>query len=124
MQEHSYSQNAGPIDEATLRVVLATGSTFPQEQLSLAEAAQVVTPGSASAVTISSADVTLQGRIIANATDQPLFIYLGAAATLLNYTKQIAPGDSYTVPFRYTGIITGINAAAATGDIIVTELRE
>jgi hypothetical protein len=75
-------------------------------------------------VTLLAANPLRLGAAIYNNSDGDLFIKLGTAvvATTALFTVKVIPGFYYEVPYNFTGVITGIWAAAATsGDAQVTE---
>lgn len=68
---------------------------------------------SATPVTLKAADAARLGLTIFNDSTQVLFVLLGAGtASASVYTVQLAAGAYYEVPFRFTGIVTGLWASA------------
>lgn len=76
----------------------------------------------AASTTILAANANRLGAMIQNRTTTRLFLAFAATASATAYTTRVPAGGYYEVPFSYTGIITGIWAAAGAGDAQVTEL--
>lgn len=89
----------------------------------LAPAAGVVTsvPSATTVSTLLAANSARRGAAIFNESTSALYIKLGSAAALTSYTVQIAANGYFEVPFGYTGVITGL-WAAANGNARVTEV--
>lgn len=85
-----------------------------------AVAAITVVPSSASSVTVLAANPNRKGAVIFNSSSKVLFLAAAASATTTDYTVQLAMNGYFEVPYGYTGIITGI-WAAANGNALVTE---
>jgi hypothetical protein len=83
------------------------------------------TPSSVSAgttsATILAANSNRIGATIWNNSTANLFIDLDSAVSATDFSAKISPGGYYELPFRYTGIITGI-WDAANGNALVREL--
>lgn len=78
---------------------------------------------SVSVVTLLASNSGRAGAIVVNNGTTTLYLRLGAGASLTLWSVPIEPGGTYEMPRRYyTGIITGIWAAGATGDAKVTEV--
>lgn len=84
-------------------------------------ASAAAVPSSATVVTLRAANTARKGLTIFNDSSAALTIKLGAAASQSDFTTKIAAGGYYEVPFRYTGIVTGL-WASANGNALVTEL--
>jgi len=124
-EDSDFSRGAGPSDAATMRVVQAAGSTFNQALVPISTGLVLVTPSTdSSTATVSSADSTKQATIIFNDSDKDAYLKFGAGATLADFSKKLAPGESYEPTFRYTGILTAKWAASPTGNMRVTEIRD
>lgn len=76
---------------------------------------------SATVVTLAAARRGRRGCCIFNDSTQLLYVKLGSAAATDSYTVRLSSGSYYEVPFGYTGIVTGI-WAAANGKAYVTEV--
>lgn len=76
---------------------------------------------SATSVTLLSSNSNRKGATFWNESTANLFIEFGATATLIAFTAKLSPGGYYEVPFHYTGVISGI-WAAANGNALVREL--
>lgn len=77
---------------------------------------------SASSVTILAANAARLGATVYNDSTQILYLLLGSGtASATNYTIQIAANGYYEAPFRFSGQLTGI-WAAANGFARVTEV--
>jgi hypothetical protein len=77
--------------------------------------------GSASSVTLLSANASALGRTIVNDSTAVLYVKFGTTASTTSYTVQLVANAYYEVPFGYTGRIDGI-WASATGAARVTEI--
>ena len=77
-------------------------------------------PASATSVTVLAANVNRTGASIFNASSKTLFLAAAASATSTAFTVQIAANGYFEVPFGYTGILSGL-WAAANGNAMVTE---
>lgn len=78
--------------------------------------------GSAASVTLLASNAARKGAVIYNDSTATLYVVLNAsAASLTNFTEQLAPGESLVLERGdYTGEIRGIWTAAA-GNARVTE---
>lgn len=77
---------------------------------------------STSQVTLLAANTNRKGATVFNdSASSDLKLSLGSTASATSFTIVIAPQGYYEVPFSYTGIITGI-WAAAVGSARMTEL--
>ena len=92
----------------------------------------VATPASSTSTPTSVAAATTSNTILATNTNRigatiwnnstaNLYIEFGATATTSAFLAKIAAGGYYELPFRYTGIISGI-WDAANGNALVREL--
>jgi hypothetical protein len=83
------------------------------------------TPSTVSASTTSGALLAANsnrvGATIWNNSTANLFIDLDSAASTTDFSAKISPGGYYELPFRYTGVISGI-WDAANGNALVREL--
>jgi hypothetical protein len=109
------SANSTPVviasDQAAIPVTAPTSSTGTQTSVT----------SSATTVTVLASNAARKGAVIFNDSSKSLYIKFGATASLTSFATQLRAGDSYEVPFGYTGIIDGI-WASANGFARVTEL--
>jgi hypothetical protein len=86
-------------------------------------ATRTVVPQGVVSVTFLVASANRRGTNFYNDASSPLYIALGAGASLASYTVKIMPAGFYEVAWpTYTGIITGLWGAAGAGTCQVTEL--
>ncbi|MEH1838136.1 MAG: hypothetical protein V7L20_05110 [Nostoc sp.] len=71
--------------------------------------------------TILAANTNRIGMTIWNSSTANLYIEFGASASTSAYLAKISAGGYYELPFRYTGVISGI-WDAANGSAFVREL--
>lgn len=87
-----------------------------------ATATVAAVPASTSSVTLFTNDLNVRGRSVWNAGTVACFLTYGTVSSTTLYTTQIATGATYTFPEPvYTGVVTGIWSAAATGTAFTTE---
>ena len=127
---------AGPVTNSELRAtalpVTTDGltntqlraSAVPVSQAKFASAAVSAVAANAAAVTLASSDSTRGGMIIENNAGQTLYIKYGTLASVALYTATVpASGGYWEMPFPiYTGVVSGIWAAADAGSAMVTTL--
>lgn len=77
--------------------------------------------GSASSVTLLSANTARVGFTIFNDSTAVVYVKLGTTASATDFAVRIAAGGYYEGPFGYTGRIDGI-WASATGTARIVEL--
>lgn len=94
-------------------VTVATASSATSTPSSVAAA---ITSG-----VILAANSNRKGATIWNESTANLFIEFGATASTIAFTAKLTAGGYYEVPFYYTGVISGI-WAAANGNALVREL--
>ncbi len=76
----------------------------------------------AASTAILAANGNRVGAVISNSDANTLFLRLdGGTATTANYSVAVAANANYSVPFGYTGAITGIWGADGSGNANVTE---
>ena len=63
-----------------------------------------------------------RGLTIYNQTSQVLYVKMGTTATLTDFTLIMDVSGYYESPFGYNGAVWGIQGAAATGLVYVTEV--
>ncbi|OUL34104.1 hypothetical protein [Nostoc sp. 106C] len=71
--------------------------------------------------TILAANSSRRGATIWNDSTATLYLEFGATATTAAFTAKLSAGGYFEVPFRYTGVISGI-WSAANGNALVREL--
>lgn len=76
---------------------------------------------SATVVTLLAASASRLGATVHNDGPNNLYLRLGAGASLAAFSVRIPAQGYYEVPYRYTGVITGI-WDVASGDARITEL--
>lgn len=84
---------------------------------SVGDSATVVTVLAAAGVALGR-----KGATVFNDSAAVLYLALGSAASLTDFTVKIQPDGYYEVPMGYSGIITGIWASDAGGSARITEL--
>lgn len=77
-------------------------------QLKPNNSSQTIVNDNASSVSFLSANPSRMGATITNDSSAILYLILGPAATLTNYTVQLPKNAYYEVPFGYTGDVAGI----------------
>jgi hypothetical protein len=70
--------------------------------------------------TLRAANTNRKGLSILNNSTAPLFVHLGATASLSVYSFELEPGDLYEMPYLYTGVVSGI-WSAVNGSALVRE---
>ncbi|MCC6382820.1 MAG: hypothetical protein IT304_09945 [Dehalococcoidia bacterium] len=77
---------------------------------------------SATVVTLLAANASRLGACFQNISTEILYIKLGSAASLTNFTVKVAASTGYwEIPYGYVGIVTGIWANNSTGAVLITE---
>jgi hypothetical protein len=83
---------------------------------------------SATVVTLLAANEDRSGATFYNDSTALLYLKLGSGASASSFTAALAgkvgstPGGYYETPFDYDGIVTGIWASDAGGQVLVTEI--
>lgn len=72
-------------------------------------------------ITLLAANVDRIGVSIHNNAAAMLYVKLGTGVSNASFTVGLEEGFFYEIPFRYTGVITGVWEKNATGDAQVTE---
>jgi hypothetical protein len=125
MDETRLSQGAGPSDDATLRVVLATGALFTTVPTTLTQSTvAAVAANDAVAQTVASVDATRHAISLYNNSDKNIFVKLGASASSTDFSFILTPSQHYDLPYRYVGLITARWAAGPVGNLLTTIIRE
>lgn len=75
---------------------------------------------SISVTTLKSASTARKGLTLHNDSTSACRVRVGTPATTTVFTRKMAPGEYYEVPFNYKGVVTGI-WEAADGAMRVTE---
>lgn len=70
---------------------------------------------------ILAANSSRKGATIWNDSTATLYLEFGPIATTSAFTAKLFPGGYYEVPFKYTGVISGI-WSAVNGNALVREL--
>jgi len=121
----------GALDSQTL---VSTGTPLPVLATVVAPAGGLITnpmpaatptltnvASSASSVTLLAANANRLGATIFNDSTQPLYVKFGTTASVTSFTLIMIAGAYWETPFRYTGRLDGI-WAAANGNARVTEV--
>lgn len=105
------------------RVVLVDGAGAPAAGSTAAATGTTTSvASSATAVTLKAANTNRLGLTVYNDSTAVLYVLLGAGtASASVYTVQMAAGAYYEVPFRFTGIVTGL-WASVNGNARITEI--
>jgi len=98
-------------DDGTSRDVSAAFPLPVRDIRSSTAAATTASIATASA-TVLLANVNRLGATVYNESGATLYLHMGATASLTAYVLQVAIGGYYEVPFGYTGVLSGITAAA------------
>lgn len=107
-----YNDTAVQASRVTL-VDGTTGSATPVGTSAAGTGATTSVASSATTVTLLAANSARLGATVYNDSTQVLYLLLGAGtASASVYTVQIAAGSYYEVPFRFTGVLTGLWASA------------
>lgn len=103
--------------------VIGGGGFFVVDQVRPPTATRTSVPQSAIAVVLLANNINRRGAFFFNDSPQPLYIALGAGASLASFTTKIFRNGFYEVQWpAYTGIITGIWGGAGGGTCQITEL--
>ncbi len=103
-------------------VTVASDQSLPTTSVPLTSASVTRVSASATVVDLKASNTARRGLYVFNELlSAVLYIKLGSAATLTDYTLSVPPGGYYELPLPvYTGVVTGIWASAA-GAAQVTE---
>lgn len=116
----SYNEDAASARRVTL--VSAAGVASPVGTSAAATGATVSVASSATVVTLKAANAARLGLTVFNDSTQVLYVLLGAGtASASVYTVQLAAGAYYELPYRFTGVVTGL-WASANGNARITEI--
>lgn len=111
----------GPQSSAgSLSVVQATGTTFSVSQATSGTGTLTSVANSITSVTVLASNAARKGFIVYNDSLVVLYIAFSASATTSAFSAKLQPGSAYNSDTLYTGVISGI-AAAASGSARVTE---
>lgn len=105
---------------ASLSVVQATGTTFSVSQSTSATGTLTSVANAITSTTVLASNSSRKGFIVYNDSSVVLYIAFAATASTTAFSAKLQPGSAYNSDTLYTGIITGI-AAAASGSARVTE---
>jgi len=122
--EKPFTRGTGPVDDATLRMVLAVGEILTTQKVKLATSVKAVIVATDTVKTIVAADATTQEVLLVNDATTIAYVKLGTGATSADWNFVLGPGETFPLPWRYVGVITAIWEAAVTGNIVVTILKE
>jgi len=106
---------------ASMAVVIASDQPSISTKLNSSTATLTNVAGSASSVTLLSANANRLGATIVNDSSAILYVKFGTTASSTSYTVRMTLNAYYEVPFGYTGRIDGIWTVAA-GNARITEL--
>ena len=85
-------------------------------------AVAVAVPASGTTVELAAAHTHRRGLLIYNDADLPLYVKLGMGASTSSWTVKLYTNDAYELPNpMYLGSVTGVWAAGAVGQAMVTE---
>lgn len=76
---------------------------------------------SATTTVLLAANIARKGATFWNSSTATLYLELGATATATAWTVKLSPDGYYELPFKYTGVISGI-WSSANGSCFVREL--
>lgn len=112
-------------DRAALAVVQVDGNGAPLEMVSSQSSTgtQSNVASANTATPILAANANRRGAMIYNDDANALLLLLSATGTVSAalYSVSVAPNSAFTVPFGYTGAISGIWTADGSGSARVTE---
>ena len=103
------------LTQAQLQAIVGTLGTTPSTVANKTNVAASIT-----SVTLLAANANRLGASIYNDSAAELLVSMGATASPTNFSVDMLPGAYFEVPASYTGVISGI-WAAATGNARVTE---
>lgn len=111
-----------PVAQASRVTLIDSAGGTAASTTPAATGATTTVASSATAVTLKAANSARLGLTIYNDSTQVLYVLLGAG-TVSNtvYTVQMAANTYYEVPFRFTGIVTGL-WASANGNARITSV--
>lgn len=102
-----------PVAQASRVTLVNSAGTSTAGTSTSATGVTTSVASSATAVTLSAADTNRVGLTLFNDSTQVLYVLLGAGtASTSVYTVQLGAGGYYEMPFRFTGIVTGLWASA------------
>jgi hypothetical protein len=103
--------------------VIGGGGFVIADQIRPANAVVTTVPQNAATVTLLANNVNRRGGFFWNSSMQPLYLKLGAGATLASFTVKLNWQAFYEIEWApYTGIVTGIWSGAGGGFCQCTEL--
>lgn len=111
-------------NEGTDAYAVLTSAAAPDPSASPATAVTATVASSATPVTLLAASDVRRGATISNDSTAILYILMGAGTvSATNYTYAVAAksgvAQTVTIPFGFTGVITGL-WAAANGSALIT----
>lgn len=116
-----FGLQVGLVTGAEVEVKNDVGNPIPVRQSGATDATVARVAADIAPVLLLTTDINRAQAIIYNETTANLYVKLGIAASLIDYTIKVAgSGGYYEVPIRYLGPVSGI-WDAATGFAQVTE---
>lgn len=100
------------VSASSLAVVLASDEIVPVSLPFSTTAAQTSVAGSATTVTLLASNANRKAYSIFNDSTQILYVSFAATSTTSAYGVKLYPNSAYLSDFIYTGVISGIWAAA------------
>jgi len=104
-----------PVDLTQAQLQALVGAGMPSTTANKTNVAASIT-----SVTLLAANISRLGASIYNDSPAELLVSMGATASATSFSVDMLPGAYFEVPANYTGVISGI-WAAATGNARVTE---
>lgn len=100
------------------------GPTNPLPVIPRADTATVTSvPDTDSSGTLAAANTSRKGLVVYNKSTEVLYLKYGSGASASSFTDIVAPDQKHVMgPTIYTGIVTGVWSANASGVALVTEL--
>jgi len=118
------STNPIYVSSSTTAPVWVTGSiTTTAEVNPTATVASVASTVTGSGVTLKAANGSRRGLTIYNDSTKILFVKLGPAVTVTDFSVKLSAQGYYEVPANYTGIVTGV-WSGVNGFAYVTEILD
>ncbi len=100
----------------------SSGTNVIVQQAAATTAVLTTISSVATTTTILAAATTRVAAAIYNSDANALMIKYGATAALTSFSYLIKSGETWDMPYRYTGIIDGLWAADGVGTAFITSL--
>ena len=101
---------------------VADGAPLPVYLPKASSAVVTSVPDQATVIDLKAANAARKMLIICNNSTEILYVKLGTAASTVDFSYKIYPNAHLELPLPiYTGVVTGIWAANASGAALVTE---